>query len=148
MTAACDTVAGEKCKTGTSKSMNSDSDTEINAPIIPTKKHRSENRNAGKGKDQEPTVNTSQSAKEDTDHCSEPESGSRLDVTIPLKQCMLPLENSNSRSTQSSHSHGSNKVDVDTLTGRLPVAEAIQGLKHAATQLKEVPKARVSFASA
>ena len=55
-------------------------------------------------------------------------------------------------STQSSH--GGNELsidsrDVDSPNPGLKLAEAFQSRpKHAATQLKEVPKARVSFASA
>jgi hypothetical protein len=137
-------------------STNSDSDTEIYVPINHTKKHRSENRKSVKGNYQEPTVtttssNTSQPAKDsemivdsqgdDSDCLLEPEVGN------VLKQHALALENSKGRSSQSSHGHGGNEpitVHVDTIKP----AEAIQGPKRAATQLKEVPKARVSFASA
>jgi hypothetical protein len=128
---------------------------EIYVPINLTKKHRSENRKSVKGNYQEPTVttsNTSQPAKkmivdsqgDDSDSLLEPEVGNAL------KPHVLALENSKDRSTQSSHGHtgSGNEPTITVHIDAIKPAEAIQGLKHAATQLKEVPKARVTFASA
>lgn len=113
-------------------------------PFIPAKKLQSDNIKSVKSNNQGSTVNISQSAKqmidiEDLDSSSE--------VDSPLKWHALVLENSKSCSTSTQSSHGGHKevINIDTT----PV-EAIQGPKHAATQLKEVSnlKACVSFASA
>ena len=144
-----------KRKTGTSKateSVNSDSDTEVNVPVLPTKKHRSstENGHPAKGNSkQEPMI---QEDIDDLDSDSRFNIGDEFGVTIKGKGHALVLEKSKGLSTQSSH--GGNELsidsrDVDSPNPGLKLAEAIQSRpKHAATQLKEVPKARVSFASA
>ena len=120
--------------TGTSQPAKKIIDTEV---FIPTKIHRSENGKSvnSKGNDQDPTVTTSQPAKKIID-TEVSDSHSDLEVDIPPV-----LEHSNSH-THSIHGHDI----LDT------PAEAIQGPKHAqaraATQLKEGPKARITFASA
>jgi hypothetical protein len=120
---------GEKHKTGISKSTNSDSDTDI-APVgVPTKKYRLEDGKSVKGNksndsgDQRPMVTASLPTESDRDF--EPEVYHH-------------------DSTQSSgHEVIQASADADTQ------AKTIRGPKRVAvTQLKEAPRARVSFASA
>ena len=123
--------------------MNSDSDTDCAVPsVIPTKKLRSETQNS-KGNDHGPTVTTSQPSKEViyySNDSSEPE----IDSDIPQNHTLV-LENSGHSNTQSTGS-GHEVISVDPVT--VTLAEEIRGPNRASTQLKEIPKARVSFASA
>lgn len=124
--------------------MNFDSDTDCAVPsVIPTEKLRSETQNS-KGNDHGPTVTTSQPSKEviyySNDSYSEPE----IDLDIPQNHTLV-LENSGHSNTQSTGS-GHEVISVDAVT--VTLAEEIRGPNCASTQLKEIPKARVSFASA
>ena len=138
---------GEKRKTGTSKSTNSDSNNESDGPFIPTKKLRSENVKLEslpvKGIHQAPMVTTSDLQPADSEENKDSDSDSEVDGPLTKQHASASvLENSNglhsTSSTQSSHV----QVGIDTPAVR------IEGQKHAATQLKEARKARVSFASA
>jgi hypothetical protein len=152
---------GEKRKTDTSKSANSDSDTDTGfyMPKIPTKKHRSDFKNGkslvAKGNDNGPTstytvnVGPVSYVKERMDKDTEDKdtgSSTHSDVVISLKRRVLgSVENSKSRSD------GSREVitiDIDTPDVTPLESPTIHPAEHAATQLKEIPKARVSFASA
>lgn len=168
---------GEKRKTGASKS-DSDTEIHLPFIPTKKHRSENGKSVKGKSVKKGPTVTTSQPTNEttdieDSDSCSEvdfplnlkqralvlensngrtqssyggedldsrPDSGSD-DIPLKLKRRALALENLNGP-TQFSHGGHKPTDDVDIM------AEAIQGPKRAATQLKEVSKARVSFASA
>lgn len=146
-----------------SQSTNSDSDTEIqviNAPVIPTKKHRFENGKSDEENDQGIMVIASQPVKKVMDTASGMTqarievSDSHSDIDIPLKHRTPVSENSNRHLTAHAQSSDQNQkiITVDRVSLSKAAIRGPIHSKHAATQLNDldVPnlKARVSFASA
>jgi hypothetical protein len=129
------TSAGAKRKTSASKSTNSDSDTEVAlpGPVVSTKKYRLENGKSVKLEGNDPS--------------QRPRSRGPT-VTSQPASASAEKENPNSHTNniqshrRATRSHRDELVDADI------DSEATRGAKRAATQLKAVPKARVSFASA
>ena len=143
---ASDTSAGVKRKTaGITNSdptshINSDSDTdsEITAsvlPVVPTKKYRLEN-----GK--KLTSTTKGNLNDHVQGHSPTATGASS--SHPAKKVNIPLVLENSHGRTSSQSAQS----TYTLRPAVVDLEAIKNPKRATTQLKVMPKARVSFASA
>jgi hypothetical protein len=116
-----------------------DSDIDIDVPVIPTKKQRLEKGNSVKeNANQDPTIIISQPAKDIGDSGSHSNSRNALsDRRQDSELITQPVSTGSDRDVETQ--------SAAEVTDRRTV---IQKPKRAATQLKEVPKARVSFASA
>jgi hypothetical protein len=106
---------------------------------LPTKRFQLENRKSVKGNHQGPMAVTTSSSQAQGENFS-----SKVDIRL---NCALVLENSNGNAhTQAQASSHEATITIDELD--VNTTEASKGPKCAATQLKAVRQARVSFASA